>query len=144
MVKRSPPTHNLVLHNVNCSIRCRLGSYVKFSRTYYRNIYCHFQIASSPLVILITRLNRCLSSHCTFLTLTQDHLSSHLGPPRGPCSHITMFRLGSVLFVLSYSVVIFFREPLAGPKSHGSLVLMIGMGFLCHVKLFGLTRPFVV
>ncbi|KIK67675.1 hypothetical protein GYMLUDRAFT_155496 [Collybiopsis luxurians FD-317 M1] len=64
----------------------------------------------------------------------QFYLYPHLGPPRGPASHLTMFRIGSILFVLSYTMVVFFREPLAGPKSHSSLPLMSALAFSMAVR----------
>ncbi|KAF5393065.1 hypothetical protein D9757_001223 [Collybiopsis confluens] len=40
-----------------------------------------------------------------------------------------MFRIGAILLALSYTIVVFFREPLAGPKGHGSFPLMLALAF---------------
>ncbi|CDZ97831.1 Permease of the major facilitator superfamily [Phaffia rhodozyma] len=39
---------------------------------------------------------------CLFQLFYQFYLYPRLGPPTGPCSHIQMFRLGSLLFIPSY------------------------------------------
>ncbi|EJD41419.1 hypothetical protein AURDEDRAFT_90322 [Auricularia subglabra TFB-10046 SS5] len=39
----------------------------------------------------------------------QFYLYPNIGPPRGSCSHLSMFRLGSLLFVPSYLTVVLYR-----------------------------------
>ncbi|THU88597.1 hypothetical protein K435DRAFT_307650 [Dendrothele bispora CBS 962.96] len=67
----------------------------------------------------------------------QFYLYPHLGPPRGPFSHLTMFRIGSVLFIVGYLSVIFFRKPLATPEGHGTGLLMTALAASMAIRFCG-------
>ncbi|KAI8976598.1 major facilitator MFS-1 [Trametes punicea] len=59
-------------------------------------------------------------------------------PPRGRFSHLSMFRLGSVLFIPSYLSVIMYRV-FASPKDDGNLVLMAALALSTAVRFCGST-----
>ncbi|KAK7467458.1 hypothetical protein VKT23_004511 [Stygiomarasmius scandens] len=67
----------------------------------------------------------------------QFYLYPHLGPPRGPFSHLSMFRIGSVLFIIGYLSVIFFRKSLASPEGHGTGPLMAALAASMAVRFCG-------
>ncbi|KAF7318969.1 hypothetical protein HMN09_00232900 [Mycena chlorophos] len=59
----------------------------------------------------------------------------NIGPPYGPCSHLTMFRLGSALFIPAYLCVTLLR-PLVTPGDANPL-LMLALGTATAVRFCG-------
>ncbi|KAI0642721.1 major facilitator MFS-1 [Trametes meyenii] len=59
-------------------------------------------------------------------------------PPRGRFSHLSMFRLGSLLFIPSYLSVIMYRV-FASPSDDGNLVLMAALALSTAVRFCGST-----
>ncbi|KAF9075403.1 hypothetical protein BDP27DRAFT_1212386 [Rhodocollybia butyracea] len=45
-------------------------------------------------------------------------------PPRGPLSHLTMYQLGTLLFIPAYLTVVLYRTPFANPDDFRKLSLM--------------------
>lgn len=60
---------------------------------------------------------------CLAQIFYQFYLYPNIGPPRGPMSHLAMFRLGSALFIPSYLSVILYRA-FASPKEDGNFIVM--------------------
>ncbi|KAG7094681.1 hypothetical protein E1B28_005501 [Marasmius oreades] len=58
----------------------------------------------------------------------------HRRPPRGRFSHLTMFRLGSLLFIPSYLTVILYRVPFASEEEDGNVLLMTALAVSTAVR----------
>ncbi|OSC97802.1 major facilitator MFS-1 [Trametes coccinea BRFM310] len=65
-------------------------------------------------------------------------LYPNIGPPRGRFSHLSMFRLGSLLFIPSYLSVTMYRV-FASPSDDGNLVLMAALALSTAVRFCGST-----
>ena len=65
------------------------------------------------------------SSFTPHAEAVRDLTAPAYSPPRGRFSHLSMFRLGSLLFIPSYLTVILYRV-FASPSDDGNLVLMAG------------------
>ncbi|KAJ7598924.1 hypothetical protein C8J56DRAFT_1157982 [Mycena floridula] len=63
---------------------------------------------------------------CLVQIAYQFYLYPNIGPPRGRFSHLTMFRMGSLLFIPAYLSTVLY-QPLASPGNDGNLILMSGM-----------------
>ncbi|KAJ7240818.1 major facilitator superfamily domain-containing protein [Mycena haematopus] len=68
----------------------------------------------------------------------QFYLYPNIGPPRGRFSHLSMFRIGSALFVPAYLVVILFR-PFASASDDGNLALMSALAVTTALRYCGST-----
>ncbi|KAF9262333.1 major facilitator superfamily MFS-1 [Marasmius fiardii PR-910] len=64
----------------------------------------------------------------------QFYLYPNLGPPRGRFSHLTMFRLGSLLFIPSYLTVVLYRVPFASEEEDGNFMLMTALAVSTAVR----------
>ncbi|ESK91962.1 hypothetical protein Moror_10388 [Moniliophthora roreri MCA 2997] len=64
----------------------------------------------------------------------QFYLYPNLGPPRGRFSHLTMFRLGSLLFIPSYLTVVLYRVPFASEEEDGNFMLMTALAISTAVR----------
>ncbi|KAJ7064829.1 hypothetical protein C8F01DRAFT_776471 [Mycena amicta] len=73
---------------------------------------------------------------CFAQIVYQFFMYPNIGPPRGPCSHLTMFRLGSALFIPSYLAVIFLR-PLASEGEDVNTILMLTLGLATAIRFCG-------
>lgn len=49
-----------------------------------------------------------------------------ISPPRGQLSHLTMYRLGTILFIPAYLTVVLYRVPFGYPYDRKKWVLMTG------------------
>ncbi|KAJ4473031.1 hypothetical protein J3R30DRAFT_3296642 [Lentinula aciculospora] len=63
---------------------------------------------------------------CLAQIFYQFYLYPYVYPPRGRFSHLTMFRLGTLLFIPSYLSVVLYRVPFASEEEDGNLPLMTG------------------
>lgn len=68
----------------------------------------------------------------------QFYLYPNIGPPRGKFSHLSMFRLGNVLFIPSYLTVVLYR-PLASSGDDGNLLLMSALALSTALRYCGIT-----
>ncbi|KAJ8081544.1 hypothetical protein PM082_007389 [Marasmius tenuissimus] len=64
----------------------------------------------------------------------QFYLYPNLGPPRGRFSHLTMFRLGCLLFIPSYLTVILYRVPFASEEEDGNFLLMTALAISTAIR----------
>ncbi|KAK7027964.1 hypothetical protein VNI00_015047 [Paramarasmius palmivorus] len=67
-----------------------------------------------------------IATMCLFQIFYQFYLYPNVGPPRGPFSHLTIFRVGCLLFIPSYVSAIFLRN-MVGTDGDGNSVLMIAL-----------------
>ncbi|KAF7325895.1 Major facilitator superfamily MFS-1 [Mycena kentingensis (nom. inval.)] len=77
-----------------------------------------------------------IAAMCVAQIVFQFFMYPNIGPPRGPYSHLTMFRLGSLLFIPSYLVVTLFR-PLAHVGAEVKSILMLGLGVSTAMRYCG-------
>lgn len=75
---------------------------------------------------------------CLFQIAYQFYFYPNIGPPRGRFSHLTMFRIGSALFIPAYLTVTLYR-PFASASSDGSVVLMTVLSFSTAIRYCGTT-----
>lgn len=68
----------------------------------------------------------------------QFYLYPNIGPPRGKFSHLSMFQLGTVLFIPSYLTVVLYR-PLASSQDNGNLLLMSALTLSTALRYCGIT-----
>ncbi|KAL0571190.1 hypothetical protein V5O48_010770 [Marasmius crinis-equi] len=69
----------------------------------------------------------------------QFYLYPNLGPPRGRFSHLTMFRLGCLLFIPSYLTVVLYRVPFASEEEDGNFFLMTALAVSTAVRYCAIT-----
>ncbi|KAJ3771857.1 hypothetical protein FB446DRAFT_644542 [Lentinula raphanica] len=62
-------------------------------------------------------------------------------PPRGQLSHLTMYRLGTFLFILSYLTVVLYRA-FAQPEHYQHSVLMTALAISTAIRYCGITFAF--
>lgn len=75
---------------------------------------------------------------CLFQIAYQFYFYPNIGPPRGKFSHLTMFRIGSALFIPAYLTIILYR-PLASANDDGSTVLMAALSVTTAIRYCGAT-----
>ncbi|KAJ3806902.1 major facilitator superfamily domain-containing protein [Lentinula aff. lateritia] len=63
-------------------------------------------------------------------------------PPRGRLSHLTMYRLGTILFIPAYLTVVLYRTPFGYPDDHKKSVLMTVLALSTSVRYCGITFAF--
>ncbi|KAK2461247.1 hypothetical protein APHAL10511_006774 [Amanita phalloides] len=68
----------------------------------------------------------------------QFYLYPNLGPPRGKFSHLSMFRIGSILFIPAYLLVIPLR-PIAASLGGENVIIMSGLIATTAVRYCGTT-----
>jgi len=68
----------------------------------------------------------------------QFYLYPNMGPPRGRFSHLSMFRVGSLLFIPAYLSVILYH-PLASENDSGSVILMAALALSTAIRYAGIT-----
>ncbi|KAI0031860.1 hypothetical protein K488DRAFT_78824 [Vararia minispora EC-137] len=73
---------------------------------------------------------------CLFQVAYQFYLYPNIGPPRGRFSHLSMFRLGTVLFIPGYLTVTLYRV-FASPGDDGNFVLMTALALSAAVRYCG-------
>ncbi|KAF9259018.1 MFS general substrate transporter [Marasmius fiardii PR-910] len=84
----------------------------------------------------IARLTAMMSA---FQIFYQFYLYPNVGPPRGPLSYLTLFRLGCLLYIPSYLSVIFYRSAFASPGGSGNSVLMFALAASTAIRQCGST-----
>ncbi|EGO03767.1 hypothetical protein SERLA73DRAFT_102048 [Serpula lacrymans var. lacrymans S7.3] len=75
---------------------------------------------------------------CLAQIIYQFYLYPNIGPPRGRFSHLSMFRLGSLLFIPAYLTVILYRV-FASPTDDGNFILMTALALSTAVRYCGNT-----
>jgi MFS family permease len=68
----------------------------------------------------------------------QFYLYPNIGPPRGRFSHLSMFRIGCMLFIPGYITVIFYH-PFASAEEDGNLILMTLLALSTAVRYCAIT-----
>ncbi|KAF9051419.1 hypothetical protein BJ165DRAFT_1524363 [Panaeolus papilionaceus] len=69
----------------------------------------------------------------------QFYLYPNIGPPRGRFSHLSMFRIGSFLFIPAYLTVILYRPFASRDSSESNLFLMAALSLSTAVRYCGST-----
>ncbi|KAL0564812.1 hypothetical protein V5O48_017223 [Marasmius crinis-equi] len=72
-----------------------------------------------------------------FQIFYQFFLYPNVGPPRGPLSYLTLFRVGCLLFIPSYLSVILYRGAFASPDGSGNSALMFGLTVSTAIRYCG-------
>ncbi|KAG9018555.1 hypothetical protein FRB90_011440 [Tulasnella sp. 427] len=75
---------------------------------------------------------------CLAQIFYQFYLYPNIGPPRGPMSHLAMFRIGSALFIPSYLSVILYRA-FASETEDGNFIVMALLTLSTAVRFCGIT-----
>ncbi|KAG8875107.1 hypothetical protein FRB97_005392 [Tulasnella sp. 331] len=75
---------------------------------------------------------------CLVQVFYQFYLYPNVGPPRGPWSHLAMFRIGSALFIPSYLSVCLYRT-LETESEDGNLLVMTLLALSTALRFCGIT-----
>ncbi|EIW78548.1 hypothetical protein CONPUDRAFT_138776 [Coniophora puteana RWD-64-598 SS2] len=75
---------------------------------------------------------------CLAQIVYQFYLYPNIGPPRGRFSHLTMFRIGSFLFIPAYVTVTMYRV-FASPNNDGNFILMSALAVSRAIRYCGNT-----
>lgn len=75
---------------------------------------------------------------CFAQIVYQFYLYPNIGPPRGRFSHLSMFRLGSLLFIPAYLTVTMFRV-FADPSAESNFILLSALALSTAVRFCGVT-----
>ncbi|KDQ58789.1 hypothetical protein JAAARDRAFT_206634 [Jaapia argillacea MUCL 33604] len=79
---------------------------------------------------------------CLAQIVYQFYLYPAIGPPRGSCSHLAMFRLGTLLFIPGYVTVTLYRAVFAGANGERNIILMAALALSTAVRYCGATFAF--
>ncbi|KAI0828591.1 major facilitator MFS-1 [Trametes gibbosa] len=101
-------------------------------------LYLVSKYPSGGLNLNAGHFSQLIALMCLAQIAYQFILYPNIGPPRGRFSHLSMFRLGSLLFIPSYLTVIMYRV-FASPSDDGNLVLMSALAFSTAVRFCGST-----
>ncbi|KAI0763055.1 major facilitator MFS-1 [Trametes elegans] len=101
-------------------------------------LYLVSKYPSGGLNLNAGHFSQLIALMCLAQIAYQFVLYPNIGPPRGRFSHLSMFRLGSVLFIPSYLSVIMYRV-FASPSDDGNLVLMAALALSTAVRFCGST-----
>ncbi|VDC00276.1 unnamed protein product [Peniophora sp. CBMAI 1063] len=75
---------------------------------------------------------------CLFQVAYQFYLYPNIGPPRGRFSHLSMFRIGTLLFIPGYVTVTLYRV-FASADDDGNAILMTALAVSAAVRYCGST-----
>lgn len=75
---------------------------------------------------------------CLAQIVYQFYLYPNIGPPRGRFSHLSMFRLGSLLFIPAYLTVTIYRV-FASPSAENNFILLSALALSTAVRFCGTT-----
>ncbi|KAI0370487.1 major facilitator MFS-1 [Pilatotrama ljubarskyi] len=101
-------------------------------------LYLVSKYPSGGLNLNAGHFSQLIALMCLAQIAYQFALYPNIGPPRGRFSHLSMFRLGSLLFIPSYLSVIMYRV-FASPKDDGNLVLMAALALSTAIRFCGST-----
>ncbi|KAI0631169.1 major facilitator MFS-1 [Trametes polyzona] len=101
-------------------------------------LYLVSKYPSGGLNLNAGHFSQLIALMCLAQIAYQFVLYPNIGPPRGRFSHLSMFRLGSLLFIPSYLTVIMYRV-FASPSDDGNLVLMAALALSTAVRFCGST-----
>ncbi|RDX45232.1 major facilitator superfamily MFS-1 [Lentinus brumalis] len=101
-------------------------------------LYLVSKYPSGGLNLNAGHFSQLIALMCLAQIAYQFVLYPNIGPPRGRFSHLSMFRLGSMLFIPSYLTVILYRV-FASDKDDGNLVLMSALALSTAVRFCGST-----
>ncbi|KAL1949111.1 hypothetical protein VTO73DRAFT_10917 [Trametes versicolor] len=101
-------------------------------------LYLVSKYPSGGLNLNAGHFSQLIALMCLAQIAYQFVLYPNIGPPRGRFSHLSMFRLGSLLFIPSYLTVIMYRV-FASPSDDGNLVLMAALALSTAVRYCGST-----
>ncbi|KAJ8462627.1 hypothetical protein ONZ51_g10778 [Trametes cubensis] len=101
-------------------------------------LYLVSKYPSGGLNLNAGHFSQLIALMCLAQIAYQFVLYPNIGPPRGRFSHLSMFRLGSLLFIPSYLSVIMYRV-FASPSDDGNLVLMAALALSTAVRFCGST-----
>ncbi|TBU39801.1 major facilitator superfamily MFS-1 [Dichomitus squalens] len=101
-------------------------------------LYLVSKYPSGGLNLNAGHFSQLIALMCLAQIAYQFVLYPNIGPPRGRFSHLSMFRLGSLLFIPSYLTVILYRV-FASPSNDGNLVLMAALALSTAVRYCGST-----
>ncbi|RPD75611.1 major facilitator superfamily MFS-1 [Lentinus tigrinus ALCF2SS1-7] len=101
-------------------------------------LYLVSKYPSGGLNLNAGHFSQLIALMCLAQIAYQFVLYPNIGPPRGRFSHLSMFRLGSLLFIASYLTVILYRV-FASEKDDGNLVLMSALALSTAVRFCGST-----
>jgi len=82
-----------------------------------------------------------LALMCLAQIVFQFYIYPNIGPPRGPLSHLAIFRLGTLLFIPAYISVTLYRI-FASPTGDSNFVLMTALSISTAMRYCGNTFAF--
>ncbi|TIC65455.1 major facilitator superfamily MFS-1 [Wallemia mellicola] len=71
----------------------------------------------------------------------QFYLYGKIGPPNGQLTHLQMFRIASLIYIMTYGAVPFVRK-LARPESESDLLVMSGLAILTAIRYAATTAAY--
>ncbi|KAM5531602.1 hypothetical protein V8D89_014717 [Ganoderma adspersum] len=115
--------------------------WLAFHSTTHDQVFYLYLVSKYPsggLNLNASHFSQLIALMCLAQIAYQFVLYPNIGPPRGRFSHLSMFRLGSLLFIPSYLTVILYRV-FASPSDDGNLVLMAALSLSTAVRYCGST-----
>ncbi|OBZ67513.1 Protein ZINC INDUCED FACILITATOR 1 [Grifola frondosa] len=101
-------------------------------------LYLVSKYQSGGLNLNAGHFSQLIALMCLAQIAYQFYFYPNIGPPRGRFSHLSMFRIGSLLFIPSYLSVILYRI-FANPSEDGNLILMAALALSTAVRFCGST-----
>ncbi|KAI1794415.1 major facilitator superfamily MFS-1 [Ganoderma leucocontextum] len=115
--------------------------WLAFHSTTHDQVFYLYLVSKYPsggLNLNASHFSQLIALMCLAQIAYQFVLYPNIGPPRGRFSHLSMFRLGTMLFIPSYLTVILYRV-FASPSDDGNLVLMAALSLSTAVRFCGST-----
>ncbi|KAI0760328.1 major facilitator superfamily MFS-1 [Fomes fomentarius] len=122
------------------AIICQYGWLALHSTTHDQVFYLYLvsKYPSGGLNLNAGHFSQLIALMCLAQIAYQFVLYPNIGPPRGRFSHLSMFRIGTMLFIPSYLTVILYRV-FASPSDDGNLILMAALALSTAVRYCGST-----
>ncbi|KAI0792440.1 major facilitator superfamily domain-containing protein [Abortiporus biennis] len=101
-------------------------------------LYLVSKYQSGGLNLNAGHFSQLIALMCLFQIVYQFYFYPNIGPPRGRFSHLSMFRIGCLLFIPAYLTVIMYRV-FASDEGEASLILMGALALSTAVRFCGQT-----
>lgn len=99
------------------------------------------EYTSGGLSLTPSHFSSLIAMMAGFSMFYQFYLYGKIGPPNGNLSHLQMFRISSVIYILTYGLVPFARK-LVRPESSSDVLVMTGLAILNAIRYAATTAAY--
>lgn len=99
------------------------------------------EYTSGGLSLTPSHFSSLIAMMAGFSMFYQFYLYGKVGPPNGKLSHLQMFRISSIIYILTYAFVPFVRQ-LVRPESSSDVLVMAGLAILNAIRYSATTAAY--